>query len=380
MSSLAVGERWRFLIACSAIFSVGHALRILISPYLVILKDVLNLGYTETILLFSSYDMGYMVGLLSIFLLGGMNNVKRGIMMTPMIYVFGLLFSFLSNSFLELSISRFILGFATGIYLTHGLDFLSRIFPKSKRGKMMGYHSIGSSAGRFYGSIAGGLLSVAFGWREPFLFLAIISGLVVIFSFFMLKDVKVMAISERYTQLRRIFPYMMIYSIVTFFFLSSMSLFPLYFSNYVKLKPDMIGILLAIVTFTTIVVNPIIGIWSDRYGKRKVLSVLLLFCTILAVYLPFVKTVGEAVLFSIILGFVISSPIQVMLAYITYTVNERGRSSALGFFNGTAFILALVMLNGMGKLAEISSLRTAIASIGLMTIVGTILTIYYVKE
>ncbi len=380
MFPLTIGEKWKFLIACSAIFSIGHALRILISPYLGILKEALNLSYTGTILLFSSYDIGYIVGLFFVFFLGGMSNVKRGVIITPVIYVFGLLFSFLSNSFLELSINRFILGFATGIYLTHGLDFLSRIFPKSKRGKMMGYHSIGSSAGRLYGSIAGGLLSVAFGWREPFLFLAIVSGLVTVFSMLVLKDAKVVAISERYVQLKRIFPHMIVYSIITFFFLSSISLFPLYFSSYVKLKPDMIGILLGIVTFTTIIVNPIIGIWSDKYGKRKILVILLLFCTILAMCLSLINTLEQAIFFSIILGFVISSPIQVMLAYITYTVDEKGRSSALGFFNGAAFIFALVMLNGMGRLAEMLDLRSAIVAIGLIIIVGIILTIYYVKD
>lgn len=380
MSSSFTGEKWKLLAICSAIFSIGHALRVLISPYLGVLQNVLNLSYAQTVFLYSSYDIGYMAGLFSVFLFGGVGTVSRGVMVVPMIYFLGLIFSFFSNSFLELSISRFFLGFATGIYLAHGLDLLSHTFHKAERGKMMGYHSIGSSIGRLYGSLIGGFISTIFGWRGPFLLLAIISGFIAVPSLLTLKNVKIKVSSMKYTELRRISSHVLIYSIALFFFVSSVSLFPLYFSNIMGLKSDVIGMLLAIVTFTTIVANPIIGILSDRYEKKKVISALFLICTILSLYLPFVKNVWEAALFSVALGITISSPIQIMLAIITYITDDKRRSSAIGYFNGISFLFSLVLLNVFGKLAEFLGLQPIIALIGAVTFFGVFFTLRFLRD
>ncbi len=380
VSSPLSKEKWRLLAICSIIFSIGHALRVLISPYLGVLQNVLNLSYAQTVLLYSSYDVGYMVGLFVIFLFGGMSVVSRGIMVVPVVYLLGLVFSFLSSSFLELFTSRFFLGFATGIYLTHGLDLLSYAFHKTERGKMMGYHSIGSSVGRLYGSLIGGFISAMFGWREPFLFLAIISGLVTIPSLLVLRNVKIRASSVRYTELKRIMPHVFIYGIALFFFLSSVSLFPLYFSNIMELRSDVIGVLLAIVTFTTIVANPIIGVLSDRYEKRKVISVLFLICTILSVCLPFVRNIWEAVFFSVALGITVTSPIQIMLAIITCVADDERRSSAIGYFNGASFLLSLLTLNIFGKLVEVLGLQLVITLIGAVTLFGVSLTLRFLRD
>jgi len=373
-------EKWKLLAICSIIFSIGHALRVLISPYLGMLQDALGLSYAQTVFLYSSYDIGYVAGLFSIFFLGGMRVVGRGVMVVPFIYLLGLASSFYSSSFLELSISRFILGFATGIYLTHGLDLLSYVFRREERGKMMGYHSIGSSVGRLYGSLIGGFISSIFGWREPFLFLAVISSLIAIPSLLKLKDVKIEVSSVRYTGLKRILPHILIYGIAFFFFLSSVSLFPLYFSNVIGLRSDVIGVLLAIVTLTTIVANPIIGVLSDKYEKRKVISALFLICTFLAIYLPYVENVWEAVFFSVILGITVTSPIQIMLAIITYVASEKERSSAIGYFNGTTFLLSLIILNLFGKLIEFLGLKLVITLIGAVTFFGVFFTLRFLRD
>ncbi len=344
------------------------------------LQDALGLSYAQTVFLYSSYDIGYVAGLFSIFFLGGMRVVGRGVMVVPFIYLLGLASSFYSSSFLELSISRFILGFATGIYLTHGLDLLSYVFRREERGKMMGYHSIGSSVGRLYGSLIGGFISSIFGWREPFLFLAVISSLIAIPSLLKLKDVKIEVSSVRYTGLKRILPHILIYGIAFFFFLSSVSLFPLYFSNVIGLRSDVIGVLLAIVTLTTIVANPIIGVLSDKYEKRKVISALFLICTFLAIYLPYVENVWEAVFFSVILGITVTSPIQIMLAIITYVASEKERSSAIGYFNGTTFLLSLIILNLFGKLIEFLGLKLVITLIGAVTFFGVFFTLRFLRD
>jgi len=372
--------KWKLLAICSIIFSIGHALRVLISPYLGVLQDALSLSYAQTVFLYSSYDIGYVAGLFSIFFFGGMRVVGRGVMVVPLIYLLGLISSFYSSSFLELFISRFILGFATGIYLTHGLDLLSYVFHREERGKMMGYHSIGSSVGRLYGSLIGGFISSIFGWREPFLLLAIISSLIAIPSLLKLKDVKIEVSSVRYKRLKKILPHILIYGIAFFFFLSSVSLFPLYFSNVIGLGSDVIGVLLAIVTLTTIVANPIIGVLSDRYEKRKVISALLLICTFLAIYLPHVENVWEAVFFSVILGVTVTSPIQIMLAIITYVASEEERSSAIGYFNGTTFLLSLIILNLFGKLIEFLGLKLVITLIGAVTLFGVFFTLRFLRD
>ncbi|KAK7464981.1 hypothetical protein VKT23_006189 [Stygiomarasmius scandens] len=69
-----------------------------------------------------------------------------------------------------------------------GAATLADIFDPEERGRKMGIYYIASLVGPSAGTFLGGILTSAFGWRGPFYFLAIISGVVLLSFILLFKD------------------------------------------------------------------------------------------------------------------------------------------------------------------------------------------------
>ncbi|THU95076.1 MFS general substrate transporter, partial [Dendrothele bispora CBS 962.96] len=73
-------------------------------------------------------------------------------------------------------------------FLIKGAATLADIFDPEERGRKMGIYYIASLVGPSAGTFLGGVLTSAFGWRGPFYFLAIISGVVLLTFILFFKD------------------------------------------------------------------------------------------------------------------------------------------------------------------------------------------------
>jgi MFS family permease len=95
------------------------------------------------------------------------------------------LFTGFSRNFVQLFVSRAILGIGEASYYPAGTSLLSDYFPKAQRGRVMSIWGAGSTLGIAVGFAGGGYIADTFGWRNAFFFAAAPGILFAILAFAM---------------------------------------------------------------------------------------------------------------------------------------------------------------------------------------------------
>jgi MFS family permease len=83
------------------------------------------------------------------------------------------LFTGFARNFVQLFLSRAVLGIGEASYYPAGTSLLSDYFPKEQRGRVMSIWGAGSTLGIAIGFAGGGYVAEKFGWRNAFFFAAI---------------------------------------------------------------------------------------------------------------------------------------------------------------------------------------------------------------
>jgi MFS family permease len=95
------------------------------------------------------------------------------------------LFTGFSRNFLQLFVSRAVLGIGEASYYPAGTSLMSDYFPKEQRGRVMSIWGAGSTLGIAVGFAGGGYIADKFGWRNAFFFAAVPGILFAILAFAM---------------------------------------------------------------------------------------------------------------------------------------------------------------------------------------------------
>jgi len=95
------------------------------------------------------------------------------------------LFTGFSRNFLQLFVSRAVLGIGEASYYPAGTSLMSDYFPKDQRGRVMSIWTAGSTLGIAVGFAGGGYIADKFGWRNAFFFAAVPGILFAILAFAM---------------------------------------------------------------------------------------------------------------------------------------------------------------------------------------------------
>ena len=111
----------------------------------------------------------------------GVRKTVLGIGVT--IWSLATLFTGFARNFVQLFISRAILGIGEASYYPAGTSLLSDYFPKDQRGRVMSIWGAGSALGIAVGFAGGGYVAETFGWRNAFFFAAVPGILFAILAF-----------------------------------------------------------------------------------------------------------------------------------------------------------------------------------------------------
>ncbi|KAK4243593.1 general substrate transporter [Corynascus novoguineensis] len=106
----------------------------------------------------------------------------------------------LSNSIGMLMAFRFLMGVAGSVPITIGSGSIADMMPVEMRGRAMAAWALGPLLGPCIGPVAGGYLIRAAGWRWVYWLIAIVAGIITVFTFFTLKESYAPVILERKTR------------------------------------------------------------------------------------------------------------------------------------------------------------------------------------
>ncbi|MFO7915713.1 MAG: MFS transporter [Candidatus Krumholzibacteriales bacterium] len=351
--------------------------RLTLSTLLVDIEETLGIGHdlagmALTVMWFSYALMQFPSGVWS-----DIKGRKKTIFFSLVTFGLAFLFLGLSNYFFLFFIFIIFLGIGTGFFMTASISMLSDLF-QNNRGKAFG---IQASSGSLTGivPIVIPLLATRFHWRSIFAGFALIT-LVIAFLFRKIArestklppDVSfrerfqdgAMVLKQKTTQL-----FFTVNLILVFSWIGTTSFFPTYMIEGKGLTHLQAGIGFSLLSLGGIVIKPLVGILSDRYNKRIIITVLL-FLT--AIGLIALVEVGSFIAICVA-AFFISLGTSVFLVANSFLMNfwnVRGRGGKLGFYRSLTILIGSPTSAVIGYLATKHGFDISFLILGILLMVA----------
>lgn len=313
----------------------------------------------------------------------------------------------LTGNFVQLFMARLLIGVGEAGYAPGGSAMISGLYPVDKRAKMMGLWNASIPLGSAIGVLLGGIIAVKLGWKHAFGIVAV-PGLIVAILFLFVKDYKTVDLSfvdasnnrikmekkdiikEFLSKPSVIYTYFGIAAVV-FVTTSLLTWLSTYFQTERNIPMDKAGTMASAVMVLALVGAPVGGFLTDRWLRTKknarllfpALSTLLTAIVLFAALYLF-KGIVQYALF-LLMGILIMCFISGAAA-VTQDVIHPG-------LRATSYAIAVVVQNligsstapiVMGKIYDLSNIRTALSILPFVLILGSLLfylgSKYYVKD
>ena len=179
------GRAHYILIVCTLLYIVNYMDRQVFSVILQPMKIDLGLtdaqcGLASTVLIvgmaFFSFPVSYLVDRWS---------RRKSIGLMALLWSAATFATGMAKNFTAVLIPRFFVGLGEAGFVPGGTALIAASYPKEKRGRVMGAFNLAIPLGAAAGVIFGGIISVKYGWRTPFLFFAVPGIALGILAFFM---------------------------------------------------------------------------------------------------------------------------------------------------------------------------------------------------
>ena len=188
----------------------------------------------------------------------------------------------ITNSYAIAILASAVIGFGTALWHPAGIGALSITYPNN-RGTALSIHGVGASIGDSLGPIIVGALFLQFSWQNIMtlhLPASIVAGLIISFSVIKayrwqnekkqfknyLSDIKKLASSIQTISIMASYSFILMGRLVIQTFL------PIYISETLGYSSFILGVYLTLLYVLGMISQPIMGVVSDKYGRKMVLA------------------------------------------------------------------------------------------------------------
>ena len=332
-----------------------HLLTALPIPLLPFIRNAFQLNYTQSALVSSAFSLSYGIGQLPAGWLadrlGPRILVTTGILGVALAgFLVGL-----SHTFIMMIVFLVLMGLLGGGYHPAATPLISSSVEPEKRGRALGFHMIGGSASFFLSPLIAAAIAGAFGWRGPFIALAIPSALFGIIFFLLLGHGRGTSHAQRMAAqhphdttpppgyVRRLVAFLILTVIGGGIGFSIAGMIPLYLVDHFGTSKETAASLMAIIWSAGLWAGPLGGTLSDRFGRMPIILTTSFVAGILVYILKVVPYgIGMGGLFyidglgvGILLFFMgINSFVRMPVseAYIMSQTSARRRSTVFGIY------------------------------------------------
>jgi FSR family fosmidomycin resistance protein-like MFS transporter len=335
-----------------------HLLTALPTPLLPFIRDEFALDYTRVGLIISAFSLSYGISQLPAGWISDRIGPRIVITMgISGVAVFGLLVG-VSQTFTMMLIFLVLMGMVAGGYHPTAPALISTAVGSKTLGRALGFHAVGGSASYFLAPIVAAAMASVWGWRSPFIGLAIPTAAFGIVFYILLgqraaADKIEHEPSSSPTEipyapgyLRRLAPFIILSTFTAAMPFSVASFIPLFMVDKFGVSREMAAYFLALIYSAGFWAAPLGGYLSDRLGKVKLLIVVG-FVTSLVIYLLNLATYSLGIGALLIgIGMLNYIRMPVSESYIISQTPENRRSTILGiyYFGG---------MEGMGMLTPV---------------------------
>ncbi len=273
---------------------------------------------------------------------------------------------YISNSYLSTLFTTIFIGIGLATYHPQGMGILSVVF-KEKKGMAIGINGTGGALGFFFAPIAMGYLLSLYG-TEAFLVVSVPGIVIAILILLIVQiDEKPIRTTMKSTMTKELVMLGFVAIVIPFFSRGISSFLPSYF--YAKGATILNANLKAsVMLFAGMVAQPLGGYISDKFGRRKTISVsYFLMGVFLLLFIAFTN-----IIFLFFMGFFMSLSIPVRHAFAAEVGGEKVNTNIAVVF-GMVMIAASVAPSVVGVLVDSFGFKIAFGFNALIAFGGSVL-------
>ncbi|MBI2955453.1 MAG: MFS transporter [Chloroflexi bacterium] len=341
--SFHIEDRYLVLALCCMCFSLYHAARQILLPALPIIKDELQLTYTEAGVVVGAYNVGYATTLLLAGYISDLFKRKPLILGGLLWLAITLALTTFARNFVEITIARFMTGIAFGTYFAPGIALITAYFSKEERGTAVSLHTgLGAGSGRFLAPALAGLTLVALGWA--FLFYAF-AAIALVTSVLFWRKAKDPASEQKGTLLpakelfRKVIRNRFLIVLgtcagtITTCGVVTAAFLPLYLVNNLGMDVTFGGYAVALLNGMGIPMVPVFGYLSDRIGRRPVIIGVVFTSAVALFFLNRFTSTQQLIIAIALSGLFLGGAFPIIITYVVDVMPLIYRSASIGYVN-----------------------------------------------
>jgi MFS family permease len=308
------------------------------------IRSDFGLDYTRSGFVISAFILSYGIGQMPAGFLA--DRIGPRILITIGIFgvaLAGLLVGF-SNTYATMILFLVLMGLLAGGYHPAAPPLIFATVKPENLGRALGLHMIGGSASFFLAPLIAAGISSGYGWRGPFIALALPAGAVGIALYVILgrrglsekKQPKTAPYHEEKThdhsRLIRLAYFIFLTTFTHAVLFSTMSFIPLFLVDHFNVPKATAAALIAVIYSAGLWVGPIGGYLSDHWGRMPAVLTVCFLTGPLIYLLNLAPYRWGIVLLLLAIGMTIYVRLPVSEAYILGQTSERRRSTVLGIY------------------------------------------------
>ncbi len=380
MTSTVSGKDRLSLLLCAFLHGLNHALQLVLPPlYLAIREDLAIEGLSRVMLLGTLYFVTYAVTGLPYGILGDRFSKKKILVMGTLVNSLAFLVAAQSSSYGVLVAAMILGGLGGGTYHPVGNALISNLF-RGSVGRAFGIVGMGASLGLFLGPFASGLLGEQFGWRVSCAVFAVFGTAVAVAFGIIMPEEERRPPADLETPragralLKGLLPVVAVFSLRDFCWWGVAYLSPAMSQMSVGFTEKTAGLLIGLMSLTGVVSQPLAGILSDRFGRRRVILLALMVSGVGVTGFPHA---APLVLFplALVCGFLILGTVPVIDAAAAEIVPPAMRGRLFGLTLTVGLLFGALSPYGAGMLYDLfGGYGLAYLAMGLSALLGAGLT------
>jgi MFS family permease len=362
----------------------AHGVGAMLNPLMPMIRNDLGLNLTQAGLLMSAFTITNAFAQLPAGWLADRLGARFMILLAITgVAAAGFLISF-SNSISTLVACLIIAAIMGGGYHPASAAAISSSVPEEYRGRALGVHLIGGTSAFWVLPLIIAPIAATWGWRMPFRIIPIPFALLGILVYFLLGK-RSLSIAKNKQQTSSepsatgkptdwgtLVPFMVMSVLAGSLIASAASFLSFYAVDELHVPVATVPLLVAVSPAVGLVMAPLGGYLSDRFGGLQVILVLGLAAIPLIYLMGVTPTVPLLVILMVAIGLVTNTRMPTTESYIVGNTPEHRRSTMLGiyYFAGTGvagpltpFIGNLIDTHGYQQAFAISAAATAVVTI-----------------
>lgn len=373
-----------FFVIAHFVHHLSTAIHVPLMPFI---RTDLGLGYLQAGILVSSFSVPYGLAQLPTGLLADRLGHRRVMSLGFLAMAIWAVVIGLSRDYWQLSVFLGLLGICGGTYHPVAPALVSQVVHRSARGRALGLHLAGGTASFFLAPILAALLATTIGWRGAFFTVAAPTLLAGLLLWRMIRpagaperaqptDTDTGKDRRSLLQLLRVVGvFIGIGLLANIVSTSIVSFFPLYLVDKYGVQETYAGMILSVIYGAGLVVAPIGGGLSDRFG-REPLILLACLLTPLSVLFLTVTPFGVGFLaLTVLLGASLTTRSVVIESLLIDRVPIARRGSILGLYFFLSMESSSVITPGTGYLIDRIGADQAFQLLSWIVLAATVLVV-----